>query len=254
MQMLTNRYHKIFCRSVHINVTCCEFILFLHVLLLGLSAHLLSADHSTREPNPCLSSPSSEACYKYISNKREVPLEMVRTFTAKARALYEADDALVSQQVTYMPSAVAVACLASPGTLRPGPDSDCAACGPACTHESRPEICQLYCTSSSYTVLVAISQEVRVFTIQTTSEKIHSNFWINIGVILILLIAIIAVCFFCIWLRCLYSKRQVPVPNFEQQSSQSENREMQMYYKNTNGNGYSGQRQEDVINTIYNVC
>ena len=45
----------------------------------------------------------------------------------------------------YDVQTVAVACLASAGTLKPGPDSDCAACGPACTQESRQEVCDLYC-------------------------------------------------------------------------------------------------------------
>ena len=32
-----------------------------------------------------------------------------------------------------------------------GHDSDCAACGPACTQENRVEICELYCVYSSIT-------------------------------------------------------------------------------------------------------
>ena len=190
---------------------------------------MLSSEHSTREPNPSFSSPSSDACSKYISSKRGVPLEVVPTLIAKARALYAAEDALISPQVTDMPSAVAVACLASLGTLRPGPDSDCAACGPACTHESRPKICELYCTSS-------VSQEVRVFTIQTTSEEILSNFWIKIGVIILSItipITIIAVCLGT-WLRCLYYRRLVPeiqVP--ENQNLPSENRELSYTGENT---------------------
>ena len=95
--------------------------------------------------NPCFFDPTSNFCLDYIALRRQTTRENAAHLRAQVLALYEHEES--SPSAVFDVQTVAVACLASPGTLRPGPDSDCAACGPACTQESRLEVCKLYCTT-----------------------------------------------------------------------------------------------------------
>ena len=97
--------------------------------------------------HPCFADPDSDACYAFIAHRRGVSLETARALADRARALYASEE--TPPAALYDRAVVAVACLASAGTLRPGPVSDCAACGPACGAESRAEVCTLYCTRPS---------------------------------------------------------------------------------------------------------
>ena len=95
--------------------------------------------------NPCFFDPTSNSCLDYIALRRQTTRKNAAQLKAQALALYEHEES--SPSAVFDVQTVAVACLASPGTLRPGLDSDCSACGPACTQESRLEVCKLYCTT-----------------------------------------------------------------------------------------------------------
>ena len=104
-----------------------------------------SSREITTPGKPCFQQPSSAACVAYVADKRGVSLAQARSLIAHAASLCASE--ITPSDALYERSAVAVACLASRGTLRPGPDEDCVACGSACNVESRPEVCELYCTS-----------------------------------------------------------------------------------------------------------
>ena len=116
-------------------------MLFMHSLCL-----LLAAALSISAINPCFQDHSSERCIAFIAEKRHITTSEALILRRRALALYPNEES--SPFAVYDPDTVAVACLASDGILRPGPDSDCAACGDACTQESRPQVCNLYCSSS----------------------------------------------------------------------------------------------------------
>ena len=82
-------------------------------------------------------------CLGHIAKLRAINNASATQLRTRAIQLYEHEQS--SPSAVYDVQTVAVACLASAGTLKPGPDSDCAACGPACTQESRQEVCDLYC-------------------------------------------------------------------------------------------------------------
>ena len=107
---------------------------------------LLQAALSQSPINLCFHDHASELCTAFIADKRHITVSEAKALRRRALALYLNEES--SPFAVYDRSTVAVACLASNGILRPGPDSDCAACSNACTQESRPEVCQLYCTSS----------------------------------------------------------------------------------------------------------
>ena len=94
--------------------------------------------------NPCFQEPDTASCIKHIACKRHISVNAPLTLKQNAA------NATQDQQPfsVYDGRAVWIACLASKGLLRPGPDSDCAACGNACTQESRLEVCELFCTWS----------------------------------------------------------------------------------------------------------
>ena len=93
--------------------------------------------------NKCFTDRTSEVCLQFIALQRNIT--RVEALKLRARALYIYSHEETQPSAIYDQLTVAVACLASPTPLRPGPDSDCAACGQACTQESRPEVCELYC-------------------------------------------------------------------------------------------------------------
>lgn len=128
-----------------------NWMLLHRLLLLGaLSRHFLVLVDSQAiavavpRKNPCFSEPSSTNCLEHIALERGVSLDAARALLERARRLYASEES--SPDALYDRPTVAIACLASAGTLRPGHDSDCSACGPACEAESRPEVCDLYCT------------------------------------------------------------------------------------------------------------
>ena len=102
-----------------------------------------SSSEITISGNPCFQQPSSAACVAYVADKRGVSLAQARSLITHAARLYASET--TPSAALYDRSAVAVACLASRGTLRPGPDENCAECGSTCYAESRPEVCELYC-------------------------------------------------------------------------------------------------------------
>lgn len=121
--------------------------------------------------NSCFINPHSKKCLNYIACKRNISIAAAITLKQKAEKLYT-----VVQDpqpfAVYDGQTVWVACLASPGLLRPGPDSDCAACGNACTQESRAEICSLYC---SWEPSVNIISKTISFRKTTTKVKVKES-------------------------------------------------------------------------------
>ena len=97
--------------------------------------------------NPCFLEPDTASCIKHIACKRHISVKAALTLKQNAEKLYAASQEPQPFSV-YDGRAVWIACLASKGSLRPGLDSDCAACGIACTQESRLEICDLFCSWS----------------------------------------------------------------------------------------------------------
>ena len=105
--------------------------------------------------NPCFAEQDSAACLAFIALRRGVSLEAARALYDRARSIYASEE--TPPAAIYDRATVAIACLASAGTMRPGPDSDCATCGPACGAESRAEVCALYCSRPSHTELITQS-------------------------------------------------------------------------------------------------
>lgn len=119
-------------------------------LLIAPGTHQFSVDvdpHTAygSRVNFCFTDPSSNRCLMLIAHRRGISQDTARSLIERARSLYTAEEtspSAVSDRTT-----LAIACLAGAGRVRPGPDSDCAACGPACVAESLPEVCELYCTN-----------------------------------------------------------------------------------------------------------
>ena len=93
--------------------------------------------------NKCFIDRTSEDCLQFIALQRNITRVEALKLRARALNIYSHEE--TQHSAIYDQLTVAVSCLASPISLRPGPDSDCAACGQACTQESRPEVCELYC-------------------------------------------------------------------------------------------------------------
>lgn len=117
-------------------------VIFYCILVL---AYLLPAISAAplQDFNPCFESRESEGCLIFIINERKVSYKQALVLIQRAVQLFKSED--ISGQYYYLN--VAVACLASEGTLLPSPDGDCAACSPACKAEARPEVCELYCST-----------------------------------------------------------------------------------------------------------
>ena len=165
-----------------------------------------SGSEKTSPGNPCFQQPSSAVCVAYVADKRGILPAQARTLIAQAVSLFTNET---------MPSeAVAVACLASRGTLLPGPNEDCVACGSACNAECRLDVCELYCTSlerDTKTSAMNFGAVTRPTARQTETEyscfaKATANNSIFISLIawkvvafaaLIIFVAFIAVCVFC---------------------------------------------------------
>ena len=128
--------------------TLFSFCTLVHLLLSPPHTHQFRVHPSSTEGvarvNPCFTEPDSDPCIYFIALRRGVSLEEARVLYERARTLFASEE--TPPAAIYDRATVAVACLASAGTMRPGPDSDCAACGPACGAESRPAVCALYCT------------------------------------------------------------------------------------------------------------
>ena len=95
--------------------------------------------------NSCFLDPDSAKCLSYIACKRRISLAATMTLKRESEELYAATQE-PQPFSTFDGRTLWIACLASTGLLRPGPDSDCAACGNACTQESKAEVCLLYCS------------------------------------------------------------------------------------------------------------
>ena len=80
--------------------------------------------------NPCFMHPASAQCVAFIAGKRGVSSGTARSLIERALRLYANEE--TPEFAIYERSAVAVACLASRGSLKPSPDDNCAACGSAC--------------------------------------------------------------------------------------------------------------------------
>ena len=106
---------------------------------------LISSALTTALSNPCFSDYSSQTCLGHIAKLRAITNASAAQLRDRALMLYEHVHSSPSAVYDVHVQTVAVACLASAGTLKPGPDGDCAACGLACTQESRQEVCDLYC-------------------------------------------------------------------------------------------------------------
>ena len=135
---------------------------------------LLAAALSISTINPCFQDHSSEHCIAFIAEKRHITTSEALILRRRALALYVNEES--SPFAVYDLDTLAVACLASDGILRPGPDSDCAACKDACTKESRTQVCNLYCTSSRSLSQTTLRLSVR-WTI-TTMKKERDRFTI----------------------------------------------------------------------------
>ena len=157
----------------------------------GLLASCLLPQHQTpfgpsAELNPCFQKTYSAQCIAFIALKRGVSEARARTLIGQALNLYAAKDQNSPDSI-YKPSAVAVACLASPRTLRPAPDSDdCAACGPACTQETTVEVCELYCASKK-------TLETSTFYTTSGGMSYHGN-----GLLMVRLVAFVIIAFIII--------------------------------------------------------
>ena len=150
-----------------------SFCTLLHLLFSPPPTHQFQAHPSTGVPrvSPCFAEPDSDPCLMFIALHRGISPEAVCALAERARTLYASEDTLPA--ALYDRAAVAVACLASAGTLRPGPDSDCAACGPACDAESRAEVCALYCTRDTRAELNSGAANVQIYT--TLSSETSGN-------------------------------------------------------------------------------
>ena len=123
--------------------------------------------------NPCFSNRASDSCLDYIALRRQTTRENAAQLIAQALVLYEHEKS--SPLAVYDVKTVAVACLASPATLRPGPDSDCEPCGPACSQESRIEVCNLYCGITTMTTPIRQLFVQKQSIVQTSSRPRSSN-------------------------------------------------------------------------------
>ena len=120
--------------------------------------------------NVCFRDQTSESCLAFIAERRRISMAEASILRGRALALYQNEEP--SPFAVYDRNTVAVACLASAARLRPGPDSDCAACGDACAQESRPEVCELYCSGSqSQTTQRSFSQWTTQILKNTTTRK-----------------------------------------------------------------------------------
>ena len=122
-----------------------SLVLLLEVLNVPLDAAPVDARRTTllistqaNPHNPCFLHPTSEQCVAFIAGKRGLPSASARSLIERALRLYANED--TPEFAIYERSAVAVACLASRGSLKPGPDDDCSACGSACENESRKDV------------------------------------------------------------------------------------------------------------------
>ena len=142
-------------------------LLCLTLILMTFSCH-----HSLC--NPCFSNRASDSCLDYIALRRQTTRENAAQLIAQALVLYEHEKN--SPLAVYDVQTLAVACLASPATFRPGPDSDCEACGPACSQESPIEVCNLYCGPIITTMTTPIRQLFvqKQSIVQTTSSRPRS--------------------------------------------------------------------------------
>ena len=129
-----------------------SLVLLLEVLNVPLDAAPVDARRTTllistqaNPHNPCFLHPTSEQCVAFIAGKRGLPSASARSLIERALRLYANED--TPEFAIYERSAVAVACLASRGSLKPGPDDDCSACGSACENESRKDVWELYYTA-----------------------------------------------------------------------------------------------------------
>ena len=122
--------------------------------------------------NPCFLQPASAQCVAFIAGKRGVSSASARSLIERALLLYANEE--TPELAIYERSAVAVACLASRGSLKPGPDDDCAACGIACENENRKEVCELFCTVgdeagiSTRTTTAALNVLTSIIKVQTS--------------------------------------------------------------------------------------
>ena len=114
-------------------------LVFIHICFLQVAL-------STPTINPCFQDHFSEKCITFIAEKRHITTSEAQILRSRALALYVNEES--PPFAVYDRDTVSVACLASDGILRQGPDSDCAACGDACMQESIPHVCNLYCSSS----------------------------------------------------------------------------------------------------------
>lgn len=126
------------------------------MLLMAPYTHQSSVDpHTTYSSrvNFCFADPFSNQCLMLIAHLRGISLDTARSLIERAQNLYASEE--TSPTAVYDRTTLAIACLAGAGRVRPGPDSDCAACGPACVAESRHEVCELYCTNMRESTHVA---------------------------------------------------------------------------------------------------
>ena len=110
---------------------------------------LISSALTTVLSNPCLSDYSSQTCLGHIAKQRAINNASAAQLRTRALQLYEHEQS--SPSAVYDALTVAVACLAYPGTWKPGPNNDCTMCLPSYIHESPQEVCDLYCDPSAIT-------------------------------------------------------------------------------------------------------
>ena len=163
-------------------ITSCIFtltlILILELLNVPLDAAPVDARRSTLASttqadanNPCFCEPFSAQCIAFIAGERGVSSASARSLIERARSLLANEE--TPEFAIYKRSAIAVACLASRGTLMPGPDDDCSACGIACENEHRKDMCKLYCRAdvekrnSTWKISAAMNLFISLSTVQT---------------------------------------------------------------------------------------
>ena len=110
---------------------------------------LMSSALTTALSNPCFSDYSSLTCLGHIAKQRAITYASAAQLRNRALQLYENEQS--SPSAVYDALTLAVACLAYPGTWKPGPDSDCTMCLPSHIHQSPQEVCDLYCVPSAIT-------------------------------------------------------------------------------------------------------
>lgn len=181
--------------------------------------------------NPCFSNRTSEVCLDHIALQRSTTKTSAAKLRDLALSLYENEEN--SPSAVFDVLTVAVACLASGGTLKPGPDSDCAACGPSCTQESRREVCELYCVPSVVTTTKHLKSSrfeypanwfkqnldldsTLKMTLVEESEGMMTGLWISSTYLLWILVAVVTmlliIILVIIWLLLLLLKRKLKKP------------------------------------------